>query len=219
MTTPDREVNIVIADDHPVVLLAVSDALGAIPGFSVVATVQSGAELIDTLSKVRCDLVVTDFTMQTTEADEDGMRLIARLLRLHPDTLIVVFTMLSNGGILHRLCQMGVAGLVGKDEDIGILAKTCQRVVDERRSVFSPGVTARLTHAGAAAQAFQPGQALSPKELEVVRLFALGFTVTEIAQRLNRSVTTIATQKRTAMRKLHLETNVDLLRYANEQGF
>ncbi|MNJ77789.1 Transcriptional regulatory protein RcsB [compost metagenome] len=53
----------------------------------------------------------------------------------------------------------------------------------------------------------------------MVRLFALGLSVTEIARRLNRSVATIGTQKQSAMRKLNIDSNAELLRYADEQGF
>jgi two-component system, NarL family, captular synthesis response regulator RcsB len=219
MTSAPHDVNIVIADDHPIVLLAVSDALRALPGFQVLGMAQSGSELLRLLDSVRCDLIVTDFTMQSLEADEDGLRLIGRLRRLYPETHLVVFTMLGNGGILHRLCQMGVAGIVGKDEDTGVLGKTCQRVIEENRTILSPGMAARLALQDARTEVIEQPQALSPKELEVVRLFAQGMTVTEIAQRLNRSITTIATQKRTAMRKLRIATNVDLLKYATEQGF
>ena len=217
MTNSAHDINIVISDDHPIVLLAISASLNAVPRFRVCATARSGTELVDTLARVQCDLIVTDFTMQTTEADEDGLRLIGRLRRLYPKTPVVVFTMLTNGGILHQLCQLGVAGIAGKDEEIETLAQVCQRALYAHRTVLSPRITTRLAHEGTIADALRT-QPLSPRELEVVRLFVLGLSVTEIARRLNRAVATVATQKRAAMRKLHLETNADLVRYASEQG-
>ncbi|PLZ00316.1 DNA-binding response regulator [Burkholderia sp. WAC0059] len=219
MTNATQDVKIVVADDHPVALIAIADTLGAMPGFTVAARAESGAELIEALDRTPCDLIVTDFTMQHENDHEDGLRLVGRLRRLYPRTPIVVFTMLTNGGILHQLCQLGVAGLVGKDEQIGVLAQVCQRALTEKQTVLSPRIDERLAQSGATADDFRRTHPLSPRELEVVRLFTIGLTVTEIAKHLNRSVTTVATQKRAAMRKLHLESNADLIRYATEHGF
>jgi two-component system capsular synthesis response regulator RcsB len=212
-------VRIVVADDHPVVLTAISDYLNSMPGFKVVAKAGTGAALIEVLRGNGCDLIVTDFSMQGEVEDEDGLRLISRLRRLHPDTPVVVFTMLTNGGILHELAQLGVAGLVGKDEPIPTLGEVCRRALTEPGTALSTHIAERLAKEGSTTDEFQRSQPLSPRELEVVRLFALGLSVTEIARRLNRSVTTVATQKRAAMRKLHLDSNADLIRYAGEHGF
>lgn len=157
--------------------------------------------------------------MQGDVDDEDGLRLVSRLRRLYPDTPVIVFTMVTNGGILHQLAQLGVAGLVGKDEPIPALGEVCRRALAEPGTALSARIAERLAREGSTVDEFQRTQPLSPRELEVVRLFALGLSVTEISKRLNRSVTTIATQKRAAMRKLHLESNAELIRYAGEQGF
>nr|WP_255557917.1 LuxR C-terminal-related transcriptional regulator [Dyella sp. ASV24] len=60
--------------------------------------------------------------------------------------------------------------------------------------------------------------ALSKRETEVLRLFASGFTVTEIAGQLNRSVKTISRQKMDAMNKLGLKNDLDVYAYAREHG-
>ncbi|WP_321928931.1 response regulator transcription factor [Paraburkholderia guartelaensis] len=219
MTNATQEVRIVVADDHPVVLTAISDYLDSLPGFRVVAKAASGAGLIDALRDTGCELIITDFSMQGDVDDEDGLRLVSRLRRLYPDTPVIVFTMVTNGGILHQLAQLGVAGLVGKDEPIPALGEVCRRALAEPGTALSARIAERLAREGSTVDEFQRTQPLSPRELEVVRLFALGLSVTEISKRLNRSVTTIATQKRAAMRKLHLESNAELIRYAGEQGF
>ena len=123
MTNAMRDVRIVVADDHPVVLTAISDYLNTMPGFKVVAQADSGARLIDALRDTECELIVTDFSMQGGLEDEDGLRLVGRLRRLCPDTPVVVFTMLTNGGILHELARLGVAGLIGKESRFPCLAK------------------------------------------------------------------------------------------------
>jgi two-component system, NarL family, captular synthesis response regulator RcsB len=219
MTHAKQDLRIVVADDHPVVLTAITDYLDQLPGHRVVAKANSGADLVEILRKTPCDLLVTDFSMQGELEDEDGLRLISRLRRQYPNTPVVVFTMLTNGGILHELAQLGVAGLIGKDEPIPTLGDVCQRALTEAGTALSARIAERLAKEGSTAEEFQRSHPLSPRELEVVRLFAGGLSVTEISKRLNRSVTTVATQKRAAMRKLHLDSNADLIRYAAEHGF
>lgn len=219
MTIATQELRIVVADDHPIVLSAITDYLDTLPGCRVQAKADSGARLLAVLAETPCDLIVTDFSMQDEDGGEDGLRLIGRLRRLYPRTPIVVFTMVTNGGILHELCQLGVAGLVGKDEPIPTLAEVCQRARNASSTVLSARIGERLASEGSTTGDFRNANPLSPRELEVVRLFAAGLSVTDISKRLNRSVTTVATQKRAAMRKLHLESNADLIRYASEHGF
>ncbi|MFP3693768.1 response regulator transcription factor, partial [Burkholderia sp. SIMBA_048] len=67
-------------------------------------------------------------------------------------------------------------------------------------------------------EAVNIGQLLSPRELEVARLFASGLSITEIAKRLNRSKQTISTQKAMAMEKLGVGGDAELIRYALESG-
>lgn len=218
MSNLSCQARVVIADDHPIVQRAVSDCLNALPGFRVVLTVASGDELLSVLATHEVDLIVTDFSMQQADEDKDGLRLIAHLLRVHEHTPIVVFTMLTNSGVLSQLCRMGVAGLVGKGEEICELGLVCSRVARGKGQFLSPGIAHKLAAAGS----LKPGQAdfqlLTQKELEVVRLFSHGTSLTDIARMLSRSLGTVATQKRSAMRKLHVDTNVDLVTCAREQG-
>jgi two-component system, NarL family, captular synthesis response regulator RcsB len=216
--TSIRETRVVLADDHPIISMAVRDALHAIPGVRVLAAVASGSELLDTLRKTPCDLVVTDFSMFANERGEDGLQLIQHLRRLYPRTPVVVFTMIRNLGVLHQLSRLGVAAIVGKDEQTDVLCQYCLSALDSKETLLSPGTRARLASDGMTVGEFLTSKQLSPKELEVVRLFAHGLPITEIARRLNRTLGTVGTQKRAAMRKLHVETNVDLIRYLTEHG-
>lgn len=218
MLNASCQTKVVIADDHPVIQLAVADCLNSLPGFRVVATVASGDGLISELAAQEADLVVTDFTMQQTDDDKDGLRLITHLRRAYKRTPIVVFTMLTNSGVLSRLSGMGVAGLVGKDEAMDELGQVCLRVVRSGKQCLSPGMERRLAVAGVVKPGRPDFQMLTPRELEVVRLFSKGISLTEIARMVNRSLGTVATQKRSAMRKLHVDSNIDLVTCAREQG-
>ncbi|EKZ98670.1 LuxR family transcriptional regulator [Cupriavidus sp. HMR-1] len=213
---PPDTISVVIADDHPAIQLAVKSTLSEIPTVQIAAMCASGGELFAAVEAHRPDLIVTDFTMGRSEGNDDGLRLIQRLRQSGPDTPIVVFTMLTNGGLLTRIQESGVAGIVGKDEEPVILRQICMDAVAGNGLRLSPGISARMASAGAMA-----GGAisqLSPKEIEVVRMFAAGSPLTEIAGYLHRTLATVATQKRSAMRKLNITSNADLVTYARDNG-
>lgn len=83
---------------------------------------------------------------------------------------------------------------------------------------LGPSVKAALDSMGLGANGQQRSVILSKRELEVVRLFVSGMTITEIAGQLRRSIKTISTQKNTAMRKLGIERDSELLQYAQSNG-
>ncbi|MBB3011409.1 response regulator transcription factor [Cupriavidus alkaliphilus] len=211
-----RTFSVVIADDHPVIQLAVKSTLSAIPDLHVCATCSSGKELLAALATHRPDLIVTDFTMGRSEGNDDGLRLMQRLRQSSPATPVVVFTMLTNGGLLTRIREAGVAAIVGKNEDPAVLRQICLEALAGHRQRLSPAIAGLMASAGARADGV--ASPLSPREIEVVRMFAAGSTVTAIAAYLHRSLATVATQKRSAMRKLNITSNADLVAYARDHG-
>ncbi len=198
------------------VRLAIRDVLSTI-GYQVVELCESGNALYEALERQRFDLVVTDFSMERAPGSEDGLRLIQRLRGRHPDTPIVVFTMLTNSGLLACIKAEGVAGIVGKSEDPEILKRICLNAISGSVGPhLSPAVANRILSAGG-----RPGANacnLSPKEIEVVRMFANGDSLTSIAASFHRSLATIAAQKRSAMQKLNIANNADLITYARDHG-
>ncbi|MFC0401037.1 response regulator transcription factor [Paraburkholderia rhizosphaerae] len=208
-----RAIHIAIADDHPVIRHAAAAALKGMTGVHIVASVASGAELLTALQGTRCDLIITDLLMPGAQADSDGLPLMQRLKRLYPDTPILVFTMVRNRDVLLEVDQMNVAGIVTKSEEVGVFIEATLNVVVQRLQYRSAAVRAILDAPPPATPALHDRSPLSGKELEVIRLYGAGLSLTEIAARLNRSISTIATQKGNAMRKLGIERNADMIRY------
>jgi two-component system capsular synthesis response regulator RcsB len=211
---------VVIADDHPLVLLAMEKSLSEAREFTVVGAASCGEELLQLLATGEVDMVVTDFVMSKPgagSARDDGFPLLAFIRRQYPDIPIVVFSMVSNGGVLSKIVDMGVQAIVGKDEAAASLLSICRRLASGHKPpLLSPSIAERLG-TSELPQAKVAG-VLSKKELEVVRLFASGLSLTDIAKRLNRAITTVATQKQSAMKKLNMQSNADLIRYATAEG-
>lgn len=205
---------IFVADDHAVVLAGVRAILQRARPSLALTTADSGDELLELLGREPCDVLVTDFAMpQNDGRGQDGLRMLRTIRRNHPQLRIVVLTMIDNPSLLRAILELGVLGLVGKASAIEDLPAAIDAVAAGR------GYISNDLQAGLAAEADKPAASgLSAREVEVVRLFAEGLSVSEIAQRLHRSVKTISHQKVDAMRKLGIENHSQLYAYAREHG-
>lgn len=203
-----------LADDHPVILDALQRCLQS-DALRVDFAVRTGEQVLEALRAQPCDVLVTDYAMNAGSQGGDGLAMVERLLRQFPETQLVVFTMLHNPAVFAQLLALGIRGLVSKNDEM-------QEVVLALRALrsgiglpyCSPSVRSALSH-----QVVRPGQAmqaLSQRELEVVRLFAQGHSLDEIAGNLGRAKTTVATHKKNAMDKLGVLSNAELIRYAYE---
>ncbi len=195
--------------------------------FCIVGEASQGKELLALLTKQPCDLLITDFSMPAGEDSEDGLQLLRRLRRRYPELRIIVLTMIHNLALVRGMLAAGANGVVAKTAMTRELLQAMQ-VVSSGQAFLGEGMQGALSHA-AKADAAGSGpdetdsaaanmEMLSPREAEVVRMYANGLTVTQIAERLRRSVKTISQQKSDAMRKLGLTSNTQLYEFARGSG-
>ncbi|KWR76367.1 response regulator transcription factor [Cupriavidus sp. IDO] len=211
----DRVIHVAVADDHPLVVVALRDCLQRAGGFEVVCECTNGSELIGALDRHPADIAITDFCMGHGDAALDGFNLLNRLARRHPKTHIIVLSAQSNAAIIRRAVKLGARAFVSKEDELDEAVRACVHVTVSNGTFYSPSVRAILD---TAALAEAPMTDLTARELEVVRLYAQGFQLNEIATKLGRSVSTVSSQKTVAMRKLGMQTNTSLIRYAYENG-
>ncbi|HVW50539.1 MAG TPA: response regulator [Trinickia sp.] len=210
-----RPTRVVVADDHPIILLGVRHALDAFDDIALLGQARQSTELVEMLRRSPADVVVTDLSMPGGRYG-DGLALIGYLRRHFPGLRIVVLTMLGNGALLRRLFDAGAVTVVGKCDDLSHIGLAVRHAMRGVRHV-SPSLRRALERASVSGGvAALP--ALSPREIEVVRLFASGLSVSEIGLQLNRSIKTISTHKMTALRKLGLTGDAQLIEYARVNG-
>lgn len=210
---------IIVSDDHPVVLMGVTAVLrGYGSQYQVVAEAHSGKALLEALAAQPCDLLITDFSMPDDGQVGDGLPLLKRLRRDYPRLPIIVLTMIQNPALIRGMLALGVSGVVEKSALMKELLLAVQAAA-HGRSFLSERLRASVGEA--AGEGDEDGSAdglLSTREAEVVRLFVGGLTVTQIAERLHRSVKTVSQQKNDAMRKLGLTDSRQLYEYARAHG-
>jgi two-component system capsular synthesis response regulator RcsB len=211
-----RPARVVVADDHPLVLLGVRHALATFEDIDLLGQARQSTELVEMLRRASADVVVTDLSMPGGQYG-DGLALVGYLRRHFPALRIIVLTMLGNGALLRRLFEAGVMTIVGKCDDFAHIGLAVRHAVRGVRHV-SPSLRVALERARADSGRTAVAPALSSREIEVVRLFAAGLSVTEIGVRLNRSIKTISSQKMSALRKLGVKSDAELIEYARANG-
>jgi two-component system capsular synthesis response regulator RcsB len=209
-------IRVVLADDHPVILLGARHALAQFPDIDVVAQARQSTDLVNALAGGPCDALVTDLAMPGG-LHGDGLPLIGYVRRHFPRLPIVVLTMLENAALIRRLGEMGVIGIVSKSDDLAHIGLAVRHVA---RGLAYAGPSVRVlrgafrTSGGVKADHAQ----LSPREIEVIRLFVSGMTAKEIAERIKRSIKTVSSHKISALRKLGLDSDSELFQYAQSTG-
>ncbi|MBS2784183.1 response regulator transcription factor [Aeromonas salmonicida] len=206
---------IILADDHPLILTGIRTIIkNNHPNCQIVAEAQQVSELLRALQQHPCDLLITDLNMPE-DIHYDGLIMIQRLKRDYPALPIIVLTQVHNAGILHSLIKLGVSGLLIKKTVISELSDTINKIISGKNyisnSVKNLMAEVNLDHH------INPAQ-LTPKETEVLRLLASGMSVTQVSEYLHRSVKTISTQKRGAMKKLGITSDSELYEYAKTYG-
>lgn len=203
-----NNLNVIIADDHPIVLFGIRKSLEQIEGINLVGQFEDSTSLINNIAKLNADILITDLSMPGDKYG-DGITLIKYIKRHYPKLSIIVLTMNNNPAILSAVLDLDIEGIVLKQGAPADLPKALSAL--QKGKKFTPENVSKLLEKVNANG--YGDKRLSPKESEVLRLFAEGFLVTEIAKKLNRSIKTISSQKKSAMLKLGVENDIALLNY------
>jgi two-component system response regulator NreC len=208
---PAGTITIVLADDHEVVRAGLRMLLDAEPGFTVVSEAGNVALTERHVAAHRPRVLVLDVNMP----DGSSLPAIPRLRAASPQTRIVVLTMESEPELAREALRAGATGFVLKESAKEELIQAV-RLAAQGRTYLNPELGAKL-----AAQAPQPGGApddLSAREIEVLRLIALGHTNSEIASQLFLSVRTVESHRAHIQQKTQKGSRAELVAYARENG-
>jgi two-component system capsular synthesis response regulator RcsB len=211
----DSKIRIIVADDHAVVREGIGIWLGRDPRIEVVAKAADTESLADRINRFPCDVVISDIGMPGINGESNAIAFLRRFLRQVKRPRLIVVTMIAQPQMLAGLLELGADGLVDKRDRLESLDEAVVAVIGGERFVSK--------HSGELLGndlANKPGRAgvLSAREWEVFQMYASGLPLIGIAERLGRSVKTIGTQRRNAMRKLGLANEAELLDYLRQIG-
>jgi two-component system response regulator NreC len=209
--TPGSPITIVLADDHQVVRSGLRVLLESEGRFEVLGESGDVAGTIGQVRTCRPHVLVLDLNM----GGESSLETIPQLRAEVPETQIVVLTMQEDPAFARAALRAGAIGYVLKDAADSELM-TAVTLAAEGRTYLNPELGARL--------AAQPPESdarpdnLSPREVEVLKLIALGHTNAEIASSLFLSIRTVESHRAHIQQKVGLTTRAELVSYARDRG-
>lgn len=159
------------------------------------------------------DLVIVDINMP----GRSGLDLIQDLRGTKPDARVLVVSAHSEKDYAIRALKLGAVGYVSKQSASDTLVTAVNRVLDGGRYV-SPALAEQLAGSLSGGAVADSHEALSNRELQVIKMIASGMTLKEIGADLALSEKTVATYRARIAEKMGLSTNVDLTRYAMRHG-
>ncbi|BDU36912.1 response regulator transcription factor [Vibrio nigripulchritudo] len=207
-----KAINIVIVDDHQVVLDGFLARLEMEDEINVVATASNGAEAIDAVTRVRPDVVLMDVSMPVINGIEATMI----LKEEHPSVKVLMLTMHDNREYIMKVMQAGAVGYMLKEISAEKMVQAIKTVY-QGSTYFCESVTQTLfTQPITPAQ--QKPNPLSRREEAVLKLVAEGQSSKKIASALNISYRTVETHRQNIKHKLDLHSTAELAKYALEKG-
>ena len=205
-------VTIVVADDHHVVRSGLRRLLEVEDEFTVVAEAADADAALRTVLGHKPAVLVLDLNMPGDVTSLDAIPLVREK---SPETSVVVLTMQEDPSFARAALQAGARGYVLKDSANTELVEAVRRAASGG-TYLAPKLGAAL----AATPATPPGPPddLTPRELEVLHLIALGHTNAEIGKQLYLSIRTVESHRAHIQQKLRRSTRAELVRYALDHG-
>lgn len=213
MAHPARKTKVLLVDDHPVIISAVSDLLVA-KGMDPCGRANTIEDAKKLIKSAKPDLVVTDIGLP----DGDGLSLVEHIKTNHPGVFSLVYTAYDEEHYALRSLRAGANGFLMKTSPLSRLPEAILEilkgrvVVNEslRDSILLQLLDSRQT------QGVSPVSQLTDKELEVFRAIGVGQTTRQIAEQMSLSIKTIQTYRERIKKKLNLSNATQLVRHAVE---
>jgi two-component system response regulator NreC len=199
----DPALRVVIADDHTMVRSGLRMLLEVEPDVVVVAEAGSVAAATACMREHTPDVLILDVHLGA----ENGLDAMPALLDASPSTRVLVLTMQDDPAFARKALRSGASGYVLKEAPRADLVAALRAVARDEKYLH-PQLAARVVLGQ------EPRSTLTPRELEILRLIALGNTNTEIAGELFLSVRTVETHRANIQRKLGVSSRAELVRCA-----
>jgi NarL family two-component system response regulator LiaR len=201
-------IRIVLVDDHRVVSRSLKAYLESFPDLTVTGIAASGEELLLRLDDWRPDIVLQDLLLP---GGLNGIETTRRVLERAPATRVIALTASTDEARMMGVLRAGAAGYVRKDAEPETLLAAV-RTVARGRTYIDPSIGAHLAKAGGASDD------LTPREMEVLRLVALGLSNRDIASQLTIGEETVKTHVGHVFGKLGVENRAQAAVQALKRG-
>jgi DNA-binding NarL/FixJ family response regulator len=204
----DPPIRVVLADDHELVLEGLRGLLDREPDMQVVAAVTDGEALLETIERVRPDVVVMDLAMPT----RDGFSCLAEIRRMGLPVRVVILTAFADGGALQSAWERQADGFALKTDP------PRQTVATIRNVAHGQIVFPRVVRQAAGAGQGQLLSRLTSRERDVLRLLSEGLTNAQIAERLVVQESTVKYHLQNIFQKLGVQNRTEAAQVYYREG-
>jgi two-component system, NarL family, invasion response regulator UvrY len=202
---------ILIADDHAIVRRGLSEILLEEYPSAFLEEVGDADTLLNRALAENWDIVISDLMMPGRSVLE-----VLQQIKQHAAQLpVLILSIFPEEQYATRVLKAGASGYINKDAAPTELVKAVQRILQGRKYI-TPNIAEMLASDLAFATDKAPHELLSDREFHVMKLLAEGKTISDIAERLSLSPTTISTYRARIMEKMKMKANAELARYALE---
>lgn len=209
-----QRLRLLLVDDHPMVLDGLRTLIDSLRLADVVGEASNGEEAVELARELEPDLVIMDLHMPAM----NGVEATRQILSSHPDTGILVLTMLEDDDSVFAAMRAGARGYLLKGASQEDIARAVTSVA-RGEAIFSPGVAGRMMRFfSAPSSQAEPFPQLSDREREVLDLIARGSSNPEIARRLYISEKTVRNHVSNIFTKLQVANRSAAIVRAREAG-
>jgi len=206
-------VNILIADDHRIMVEGLSHILKDEKKIGTIYTAADGKSAIAITHEKEVDCVILDINMPVMSGIE-ATRLIKEQ---KPLIKVIIMSMLCDAGIVTKALKAGADAFVVKNTGKEELLKAITHVMNGEKYV-SNELSYTLFNTLGKTEKKEHGTTLTPREIEIIRYIAEGLTNQDIADKIFISRRTVDTHRKNILHKLHLKNTASLVKYAADNG-
>jgi DNA-binding NarL/FixJ family response regulator len=199
---------VLIADDHPLILAGVKQALEADQGFEVVAETQVGSQVLPLVSQTKPDLAVLDMRMP----EMDGLTCLDRIREHHPKVKVVILSVSTDPELIQNVLNRGASAYIVKSVNLQDLPSALRQAL-EGTVYTAVGLPAKAVEDEAA-----KAVGLTERETTILKALARGLSNEAIGKELWVAEQTVKFHLTNIYRKLEVSNRTEAARYAYEHG-
>ncbi len=204
---PSSKIRVLLADDHTMFREGVKKVLTATTDLLVVNEASNSAEVFE--KSKECDVVVLDISMP----GRDGIDVLKQLKQMNPHLQVLILSMYPEDQYAFRAIKAGASGYLTKNKASSELIEAIRRIATGRKYIGAD-VAEQIAN-DLERDADRPlHQRLSDREYQVMRMIASGKTVSQIAEELAISVSSVSTLRSRILKKCNMKTNAEITHYA-----
>ena len=208
-------IKIILADDHKIVRDGLRTLIQRETDMTVIAEAEDGKIVVKQVARLLPDLVIMDIVMPNM----NGIDATRDIIKNYPNIKVIALSMHSDKRFVAGMFEAGASGYLLKDCAFEELA-TAVRAVMSNQTYLSPKIANVIINRNRGCiKSSVMSSVLTQREGEILRILADGVPSKDIAASLHISVKTVQAHRQNIMRKLNINSGIDLVKYAIREGF